>query len=246
MARPGDGQNGEARVAVVKQSWMQKNWFWLAVNVAAAVPLAWLAFDWQQGNLSVNYIDDLTDRTGKAAIILLLLSLACTPITILTGWRQPGQVRKALGLWAFGYAGLHLLNFVGLDYGFDLSFILQDGLATKPYILMGLLAFVVLIPLAVTSTRGWMKRLGRNWKRLHRLAYVAGVAAVVHFLWLAKAAEDFEPLAYGTILGVLLLVRVPVVRGRLVALRQGRGQAASAPARAGRPLAVKAAPRNTR
>lgn len=215
--------------------WLQKNWFWLGANIAAAVPLLWLAWDWRQGNLSVNYIDDLTDRTGKAAIILLILSLACTPANILTGWRQPIQVRKALGLWAFVYASFHFLNFVGLDYGFDLGLILQDGLPTKPYILVGLLAFLVLAPLAITSTKGWMKRLGRNWKRLHRLAYVAGVAAVVHFLWLAKAAEDFEPLAYGTILGLLLLVRVPPIRARLVALRQrGARSPAAAPVRTAR------------
>ena len=188
---------------------LRRNWLWLLVNVAAAVPLALLAWDAATGNLGVNPIDDLTDRTGKAAIILLLLSLACTPVNVITGWRQPLAVRKALGMWAFVYASVHLLNFVGLDYGFDVGFILQDGLPTKPYILLGLTAFLLLVPLAVTSTKGWQKRLGRNWKRLHRLVYVAGGAAVVHFLWLAKAAEDWEPLLYGLALGLLLLVRVP-------------------------------------
>jgi sulfoxide reductase heme-binding subunit YedZ len=205
--------------------WMKKNWFWLGVNVAAAIPLLWLAWDFWQGNLSVNPIDDITDRTGKAAIILLILSLSCTPALIVFGWRRPLQVRKALGMFAFVYASFHLLNFVGLDYGFNMALIFSDGLQTKPYIMIGLLAFLLLVPLALTSTDGWKVRLGKGWKRLHRLAYIAAPAAVIHFLWLAKAAEDFEPLIYGTILGLLLLVRVPPVRKRLVAWRQRRSRA---------------------
>jgi sulfoxide reductase heme-binding subunit YedZ len=208
--------------------WLKKNWFWLGVNVGAAVPLLWLAWDLWQGNLSVNPIDDITDRTGKAAIILLILSLACTPANIVFGWRRPLQVRKALGMFAFVYASVHLLNFVGLDYGFDVGLLLADGLPSKPYILVGLLSFLLLVPLAITSSKGWMKRLGPAWKRLHRLAYVAAGAAVVHFLWLAKAAEDFEPLIYGAILGILLLVRVPPVRRRIVAWR-GRPEPSATP-----------------
>ncbi len=218
------------------QGWMRKNWFWLGVNVAAAVPLLWLGWDMWQENLSFNPIDDITDRTGKAAIILLLLSLACTPALIVAGWRQPLQVRKALGMWAFVYASLHLLTFVGLDYGFDVGLILADGLPSKPYVLVGLLAFLVLVPLAITSTDGWKIRLKRWWRRLHRLVYVAGVAAVVHFLWLAKAAEDFEPLAYGAILALLLIVRLPPVRSRIVALRQRLTGKAASGAAARKPL----------
>lgn len=206
---------------------LRRHWFRLLVNVAAAIPLAQLAWNIAAGAF-VNPIDDITERTGKAAIILLLLSLACTPANLITGWRQPITVRRSLGLWAFAYAGVHFLNFVGLDYGFDLGFILQDGLPTKPYILVGFTAFLLLVPLAITSTKGWQKRLGRNWKKLHKLAYVAGGAAVVHFLWLAKAAEDWEPLLYGLILALLLLVRMPPVRRRIVAQRQGRAAAKQA------------------
>lgn len=217
--------------------WLNKNWFWLGVNLAAAVPALWLGWDMWQENLSFNPIDDITDRTGKAAIILLLLSLACTPAMIVSGWRQPIQVRKALGMWAFVYASLHLLTFVGLDYGFDMSLILADGITTKPFVLAGLLAFLVLVPLAITSSDRWKIRLKRGWRRLHRLVYVAGVAAVIHFLWLAKAAEDFEPLAYGVILALLLAVRLPPVRSRIVAWRQrltGRAAVGAPVARTGK------------
>jgi sulfoxide reductase heme-binding subunit YedZ len=214
------GAKGTANAGGVL-GYLRRHWFWLLVNVAAAIPLAQLVWNLAAGAF-VNPIDDITERTGKAAIILLILSLACTPANLLTSWRQPIAVRRSLGLWAFAYAGIHFLNFVGLDYGFDLGFILQDGLPTKPYILVGFTAFLLLVPLAITSTKGWQKRLGRNWKRLHKLAYVAGVAAVIHFLWLAKAAEDWEPLLYGLILALLLLVRVPTVRRRIVAQRQSR------------------------
>lgn len=199
--------------------YFKKHWLFWVANVGAAIPALWLAWDFWQGNLSVNPIADITTRTGKAALILLLLSLACTPVITLTGWRQPGTVRKSLGLWAFVYATFHLLNFVGLDYGFDLGFILRDGLPTKPYIVVGLLAFLVLLPMALTSTRGWQRRLGKQWKRLHRLVYLAGVAAVIHFFWIAKAADDWEPAIYGAILAMLLILRIPSVRKRAVALR---------------------------
>lgn len=201
-------------------TYLRRHWFWLAVNVAAAIPLALLVWDATQGNLSANPIDEITDRTGKTAIILLMLSLACTPANIVFGFKQALTVRKALGMFAFVYASLHLLNFVGVDYGFDLQMILADAILTKPYILIGLAAFLILVPLAITSTKAWMKRLGQRWKRLHRLVYVAGVAAVLHFWWLAKAADDWEPLLYGAILALLLLLRVPIVRKNMVQFRQ--------------------------
>jgi sulfoxide reductase heme-binding subunit YedZ len=212
-------------------TYLRRHWFWLIVNVAAAVPLLWLAWDMLQGNLSANPIDEITDRTGQAAIILLILSLACTPAHTVFGFKQAISVRKALGMFAFVYASFHLLNFVGLDYGFNLQLIFADAILTKPYILVGLAAFLILTPLAITSTKGWMKRLGKNWKRLHRLVYVAGVAAVLHFLWLAKAAEDWEPLLYGVILTILLLLRVPVIRRSVVQLRQRIVSTPAAPAK---------------
>jgi methionine sulfoxide reductase heme-binding subunit len=198
---------------------MRRNQLWLWAQIGAAVPLLWLAWDWWRGNLSIDPIDDFTNRTGLAALNLLLLSLAVTPVNLLTGWRGVTVLRKSLGLWAFAYATLHLLVFVGLDYGFSLRFILLDGLPSKPYILAGLAALLILLPLAITSTRGWMQRLGRAWKRLHRLVYAAGILAVIHYIWVAKTPYG-SPTLYAILLAVLLLVRVPVVRTRLVRLRR--------------------------
>ena len=193
-------------------NYLRRNGFWLACNVAALLPLAWLVWGFTQESLGVDPINTINNVSGRAAIVLLLLSLACTPANVVFGFRQALTLRKALGLYAFLYASLHLLNFVGLDYGFDLGFIAQDALLDKPYILAGSLALLILLPLAITSTRGWMKRLGRNWKRLHQLVYGAGVLAVLHFFWQAKVAERWEPLLYGLALALLLTVRVPPVR----------------------------------
>jgi sulfoxide reductase heme-binding subunit YedZ len=204
------------------QPYWRKHWLWILANLGALFPLAWLLWDISQGNLSVNPIDDITDRTGKAALVLLMLSLACTPVNILLGFSQVITVRKTLGLYAFAYASLHLLNFVGLDYGFNLDLIFGDALLTKRFVLAGLSTFVILVPLAITSTKWWMRRLGRNWKRLHQLVYAAGVLAVIHFLWLVKAAERWEPLIFALILTLLLAVRIPLVRRTLVGLRQAR------------------------
>ena len=200
------------------------NWLWLAANLAAATPLALILWDYSQGVLGIDPVNAINNRTGCTAIILLFASLACTPLNILFGWRQVLGLRKSLGLWAFGYAGLHLLNFVGLDYAFNFGQIMQDAVLDKPYILAGLAALLALIPLAITSTRGWMRRLGKNWKRLHRLAYAAGMLATLHFLWQAKAAERWEPLIYAVVLGVLLAVRLPPVRRALAGRRTSAGR----------------------
>jgi sulfoxide reductase heme-binding subunit YedZ len=197
------------------------NWLWWAANAAAASPLVLMVWDYSQGVLGIDPVNAINNRTGRTAIILLFASLACTPLNVLFGWRQVLGLRKSLGLWAVGYAGLHLLNFVGLDYAFNLGQIMQDAVLDKPYILAGLAALLLLLPLALTSTRGWMRRLGKNWKRLHRLAYAAGVLAALHFLWQAKAAERWEPLIYAVVLGALLAVRLPPVRRTLARWRTG-------------------------
>lgn len=195
------------------------NWLWWAANAVAAWPLVLMIWEYNQGTLGIDIVNAINNRTGRTAIILLIASLACTPLNILFGWRQVLTLRKSLGLWAFFYALLHLLNFVGLDYAFNLSQIFQDAILSKPYIVAGLACLLILVPLAATSTRGWMRRLGRNWKQLHRLAYAAGVLAVLHFLWQAKAAERWEPLLYAVGLGLLLFVRIPGVRHWIVKTR---------------------------
>jgi sulfoxide reductase heme-binding subunit YedZ len=198
--------------------YVRENWLWLAANIGAAVPLLWLIWDHFQDNLSINPIDDYTDRTGGTAILLLLLSLAVTPVQTVTGWRKVSTIRKSLGLWAFAYAVLHMLVFVGLDYGFSLEFILLDGLPSKPYILMGLAALLILIPLAATSTKGMQKRLGKAWKKLHRWVYAAGIFAIIHYIWVVKVPFG-KPTLYAIILAALLAARVPVVRTWLSSLR---------------------------
>lgn len=194
---------------------------WLT-HLGALFSLVWLAFDYFAGNLSVNPIQDVTLRTGKPALVLLVLSLACTPLNIVLGWRGIIAARKWLGLYAFGYAALHFLIFIGLDYAFQWQFIWMD-VGTKLYVIVGFLALLILLPLAITSTKGWMRRLGKRWKQLHQFVYIAGVLAVFHYVWVVKS-DYREPVAWGLLLGFFLLVRVPSVRKRIVNWRTGRGK----------------------
>ena len=207
-------------------SWRQ-NWLWWIVNISAASPLLWMAWDYWRGNL-IDPIDTFTARTGQSAIILLLLTLAVTPAVTLSGYRKLMSVRKSLGIWSFTYATLHLAVFVGLEYGFSMEYILKDGLAKKPYIVVGSITLLILLPLAITSTRGWMRRMGRNWKQLHRWIYAAGILAVLHYIWVVKVPIG-KPTWYAVILAVLLAARIPPVRRLLANL--GRRVRKEEPAR---------------
>ena len=189
---------------------LEKYWLPILTHVAALTPLAVMAWQYAQGQLSADPIREITLRTGKAALVLLVLSLVCTPVHILFKFRPALRLRRPLGLYAFLYAALHGLTFVGLDYGFDLDLILEE-VSQKRFVQAGIAALLLLVPLAITSTRGWMRRLGKSWKRLHRLVYVAALVAVVHFVWLAKG-DIREPLAYGAVVVVLLVLRLPFVR----------------------------------
>lgn len=189
----------------------------LLVHIAALVPLAWLIFDAATGRLSVNPIQDIEQRTGKYALILLVASLTCTPVNILIGWAPILRWRRPLGLYAFGYAALHFTTFIGLDYGFNLGFIWAD-VANKRYIFVGLAALLILIPLALTSTSGWQKRLGKAWRKLHRWVYLAGALVVVHYVWAVKS-DIREPLLWGAAIGLGLLVRIPAVRFAVIRRR---------------------------
>jgi methionine sulfoxide reductase heme-binding subunit len=199
-----------------------------AVHLGGLLSLAWLVAAFFARRLGANPIRELTLRTGLGAFILLGLSLACTPLNAFLGWRDVMRVRRALGLYAFVYAGLHLAVFL-YDYGwiqgegFDVTFVAQ-ALFEKRYALAGLAAFVVLIPLAVTSTPGWLRRLGSRWQLLHRLVYVAALLASLHFIWQAKA-DLRVPLIYGAGMLGLLLLRLPLlIRSvRLARLKTQRG-----------------------
>jgi sulfoxide reductase heme-binding subunit YedZ len=185
-------------------------WLQIVTHVGAWVPLAVMIWDYFTDGLTVNPIQELTFRTGKTALVLLVLSLACTPLNTLFGFRQAIKLRRPLGLYTFMYAALHLLIFVGLDYGFDRELI-YEAIFEKRYALVGFSAFLILLPLALTSTKGWQRRLGKRWTGLHRLVYLAAPLVIVHYVWLVKA-DVTEPLTYGAIVAALLLVRVPVVK----------------------------------
>ena len=190
------------------------------VHIASLVPLLLLIFDWQTDSLTANPIQYLTLKTGKTALILLSMELSITPIVYLTGKKFIRQFKKMLGLYAAFYAFLHFSVFVFLDYFFDWELI-KDAITEKPYVLVGFSAFLILMTLTATSTKGWKLRLKRNWKRLHRLVYLAGILAIFHYTWLVKA-DIREPLAYGAFMTVFLIIRLPFIRDRLIKARESK------------------------
>ncbi len=190
-------------------------WIRLAVWLACLAPLLWLAWGLARDRLGANPIEVFTRSTGEWALRLLLVTLAVTPLRRLTGWRWPQRLRRLLGLYAFFYATVHLASYLWLDQFFAWAEIGRDILK-RPFITAGMSAWLLLLPLALTSTRGMMRRLGGRWKRLHRLVHVAAALAVLHFFWLVKL-DVRPPLVYALLLGLLLLARVrwrPVAVGR--------------------------------
>jgi methionine sulfoxide reductase heme-binding subunit len=188
-----------------------------AVHVGALLPLAFLIWDGLHDDLTFNPIQAITLRTGRTALALLILSLACTPAARL-GFGKARKWRRPLGLYAFLYVSLHFLTFAVLDYRLDLA-LLRPAVLEKRYVLAGVAAGLLLAPLAVTSTRGWMWRLGRNWKRLHWLVFPAAALAVAHYAWAVKA-DTRIPLACGALLTILLLARTRRGKRGLAALRR--------------------------
>jgi sulfoxide reductase heme-binding subunit YedZ len=165
-------------------------------------------------DLGANPLERVTDVTGQWGLRFLLLTLAVTPLRRLTGWRWLLRLRRMLGLFAFFYLTLHFLTWLWLDQELGWSNILAD-VVKRPYVPVGFTAWLLLLPLAATSTRGMMRRLGRNWQRLHRAIYAIAVLGVVHYIWLVKA-DLLEPLVYAGVLLVLLLVRwQPQLIGRI-------------------------------
>jgi len=177
----------------------------LALIALGLLPLAWLALGAARDTLGANPVETITHTTGGWALRLLLATLAITPLRRYAGWSFVAPWRRSLGLLAFGYAVLHFATFLALDLGFDLS-VLGEEVAERPYVTLGFTALLLLTPLAVTSTRGWQRRLGRRWLTLHRLVYAAAVLAVLHFVWLVKA-DLAEPLVYAAVLALLLGAR---------------------------------------
>jgi sulfoxide reductase heme-binding subunit YedZ len=175
------------------------------VFLLCMVPLAILSletFGVAGMSLGANPIEELIHRCGKWGLKFLLITLAVTPLRRLTGWNWLIRFRRMLGLFAFFYILLHFLVYAGLDQRFDLAAIVED-IAERPYITIGMTALVLLIPLAVTSTNGMMRRLGRRWKKLHRLVYPIAILGVWHFYWQVKL-DTLEALIYAAVLAALL------------------------------------------
>ena len=182
------------------------------------LPGAWLASDFLRDRLGANPIEEVVHRLGWWGLVFLTLSLAVTPVRRLTGWNRLVRHRRFVGLVAFGYLTAHFLSYVVLDQFFAWSYILED-IVERPFIMSGFAAWLLLIPLAITSTRRWIRRMGRRWVKLHRLVYVAGALGVLHFYWKVKA-DTREPLIFAVVLLVLLLLRIPMVRRWIVRLRK--------------------------
>lgn len=177
-----------------------------AAQALALVPLAWMAWATVHDGLGADPVAELTHRTGTWALRFLLASLAMSPLRHALGAPWPLRFRRLLGLYAFFYATLHLAIYVVLDLQGYWAQVFDD-IVKRPFITVGFLAWLGLLPLAITSTRGWMRRLGRRWGQLHRLVYAVGVLAVVHFWWLVKA-DIREPAIYAAVLALLFAARV--------------------------------------
>ena len=173
---------------------------------AALVPAVRLAYRAYTGSLTANPIEFITHATGDAAVMLLVMTLVVTPLRRLTGWNELVRLRRMLGLFSFFYASLHLLTWAVVDKFFDVQTMIVD-VFERPFITIGMVTFVLLLPLAITSTAGMIRRLGRRWQQLHRLVYVAAITAVIHFWWGVKA-DIREPRLWALALCVLFGFRV--------------------------------------
>jgi sulfoxide reductase heme-binding subunit YedZ len=189
----------------------------LVIHLFGWLPLVFTIAQVISGNLTANPIQAVEQRLGRMAVYFLIASLACTPIVTLTGWREPIQRRRALGLYAFMYASLHFIVFVGLDYGFDIQQI-AELISEKTFILLGITAGLILLALAVTSFTWWMRLMGKGWQNLHRTIYLGGGIVVLHYAMARKAnisslsGDIIQPLIIGILLAILLLLRVPPIR----------------------------------
>jgi sulfoxide reductase heme-binding subunit YedZ len=190
--------------SAVGQPWLR----WVVkplVFLACLIPFLLLLRGVLDGDLGANPLERVTDVTGQWGLRFLLLTLAITPLRRLTGWTWLLRFRRMLGLFVFFYITLHFLTWVWLDQELSWGNILAD-IVKRPYVTVGFSAWLLLFPLAATSTRGMMRRLGRKWQRLHRAVYAIGVLAILHYIWLVKA-DLLEPLIYAAVLILLLVVR---------------------------------------
>ena len=197
-----------------------------AAHLAAWAPLIVLIVDALNDNLTFNPIQAATQRTGQAAIILLILSLACTPVSTYLGWKDAIRLRRALGLYAFMYAAIHFCLFSVVDFGLQLDLIARE-FVEKRYLWVGVPASMILVALAVTSFRWAMRRLGKNWKRLHRLIYLGALLVVLHLAFVIKgdffrlSGDVWKPLLAAIVIGGLLIVRLPRIKWAILSHKPG-------------------------
>lgn len=194
------------------------------IHSAAFLLSTWVIWDLFFNTLNINPIQTAMQHSGKIALIFLTLTLACTPLNILFGLHQTLKLRRTLGLFAFMFAAFHFFIFVGIDYAFDWS-LLKIEFIEKRFVIVGLTAGTILALLAITSFKWWKKKLGKNWRRLHKFIYLAAGLVIVHYAW-AKKGDLFSlqgdilgPLAFGLVLVFLLLIRIPAVRKFAKSLR---------------------------
>jgi sulfoxide reductase heme-binding subunit YedZ len=181
------------------------------VHIGAAGPFLVGLWDFWQRNLGANPIQNLTYRSGKTAILLLILSLSVSPLRQLLKWNQINKLRRPLGLWAAFYAAVHFSIYVGLDYGFQWEALIANTLTNK-FILLGSSAGTILLLLSITSLNFFLKKMGKNWKKLHRFVYAAGILAALHFI-LAVKPGVLRPWPYALAMALLLIYRLPPVQG---------------------------------
>ncbi len=190
------------------------SWLNVLVHIAATIPVLVLLIRWLTNDLGFNPIQTITRFNGRAALIFLLLSLAVTPLFFITRWKPVRLIRRSLGLYAFVFAFLHLLIYLVVDLGLDWAAFF-DSIFTNRFFLMGSLAFIILLALAITSIPSVMRKMGRAWVWLHRLVYVAAGMILLHFAWVDKGnlfgaqGSLMWPLIAIGVFGVLMLVRVP-------------------------------------
>lgn len=213
-----------------------------AVHFLAPIPLIVLLAAYFTGNLTINPIQAATQRSGDIAIIFLLLTLACSPVNTVFDVPMVLKLRRPLGLWTFYYASLHMLTYTGLDYRFDFRLFRIDNL-DKPYVLWGFFTITALTLLALTSRKWWKRQLGKNWKRLHKLVYLAGVTVVIHLALVVKGnlldlqGDLWKPLTAGIILSILLFLRLPFVKSAIISRRRKRRAAQAVESKVDRPEA---------
>lgn len=190
--------------------WARRNWYRVAVHVGALLPLLWIISRYAEDSESFTINRDVELLSGALGLLMIVASFSCTPLSRLLGVPQLTQIRRALGLYGFLYICIHIGVYAWFDNQLDFELMLRD-LGERRAMSIGLLAFALLVPLALTSTRGWQRRLGRNWRVLHRLVYFAVPLSVLHFLLLDRDILTV-PLIYAAVVTLLLAMRLQMLR----------------------------------